>query len=174
MFDDQKFVEVYRAEDAMTEMALGKDQMVAMAMLLGGDYTEGVKGVGIVNAMEILEAFPMSAGVKNCLQEFRKWLDGFDPSDAKGSLPGTVAEGLTALQRFHFAHRSARLRWVCPPHFPAENVLNAYLNPVVDTSNERFSWGTPDADELAKFCSRNMGWEVSETMRMLDPVMKKN
>ena len=42
--------------------------MVALAMLLGGDYTDGVKGVGIVNGMEILQAFSVddsAEGIKN-------------------------------------------------------------------------------------------------------------
>lgn len=30
---------------------------VLFAMFLGSDYTEGVKGIGIVNAMEILRVF---------------------------------------------------------------------------------------------------------------------
>ena len=47
IFDDKKYVEVYNAKDAGEEMNLSHDSMVALAMLLGGDYTEGVKGVGI-------------------------------------------------------------------------------------------------------------------------------
>ena len=40
MFDDRKLVEVYRAEEAMQKMSLGREQMATMAMLLGGaeDY----------------------------------------------------------------------------------------------------------------------------------------
>merc|ERR1711933_259257 len=49
IFEDKKYVEVYHAKDASEEMNLTRDSMVALAMLLGGDYTEGVKGVGIVN-----------------------------------------------------------------------------------------------------------------------------
>jgi DNA excision repair protein ERCC-5 len=31
--------------------------MIIFALLLGSDYTEGIKGIGIVNAMEILKVF---------------------------------------------------------------------------------------------------------------------
>ena len=41
-----------------------------MGLLLGCDYFEGVRGVGIVNAIEILRAFPSVA----CLREFRNWV----------------------------------------------------------------------------------------------------
>ena len=45
-------------------MGLEREDLVALAYFLGSDYCEGVHGVGIVNALEILQAFPMkqSAG----------------------------------------------------------------------------------------------------------------
>ena len=57
-------------------MNLTHDALVALAMLLGGDYTEGVKGVGIVNGMEILDAFDVADGLQAGLVRFRDWLDG--------------------------------------------------------------------------------------------------
>lgn len=44
--------------------------MIAYAFLLGSDYAEGVKGVGIVNATEIVEAFVKSDSVdKGSIQD---------------------------------------------------------------------------------------------------------
>jgi len=172
IFDDQKFVEVYKAEDAWRELGLGRNQMVALAMLLGGDYTDGVKGVGIVNAMEILQVFDTSLNVKSGLENFRKWLDDFDLSDATG-LPFTEAEAPLGIESFHKTHKSFRSRWVCPKNFPANDVLNAYLNPVVDKSSDPFSWGSPDVERLMSFCSLNMGWEASDTRRMLEPIVER-
>ena len=58
--------------------------MVALGMLLGCDYTTGVKGVGIVNAMEILDAFPATGdksedGLLAGLRAFRDWHAQYDP-----------------------------------------------------------------------------------------------
>jgi DNA excision repair protein ERCC-5 len=125
-----------------------------------------------VNAMEIIAAFPMSPYVKEGLQKFQTWLDGFDPSDISASNASNLEEP-SDLQNFHAGHKMARLRWMIPKNFPAENVLNAYLNPVVDNSSQSFSWGAPDVDKLVKFCTRNMGWEAAETRRMLDPITKR-
>lgn len=36
------------------DLGVSTDEVIALALLLGSDYTEGVKGVGIVNAMEVL------------------------------------------------------------------------------------------------------------------------
>lgn len=45
--------------------------MVQLCMLLGGDYNEGIKGVGVVSAMEILHAF----GAKNdALAKFHEFI----------------------------------------------------------------------------------------------------
>lgn len=122
-------------------MGLGHNSMVALAMLLGSDYTEGVKGVGIVNAMEILKAFDVSSDLREGLQRFGNWMDGFDPTSGvehhKPSREGPNASE----QIFHTQHRSARTRWETPSNFPSEAVMKAYLDPVVDRSEERFSWG---------------------------------
>lgn len=45
IFDDKKFVEVYLSKDA-EKLGIGLKEKIALAMLLGGDYTEGVRGVG--------------------------------------------------------------------------------------------------------------------------------
>jgi len=37
---------------------LSRDRLVLLAYLLGSDYTEGLEGVGVVAAMEILRDFP--------------------------------------------------------------------------------------------------------------------
>lgn len=81
IFSDKKFVEVYLTEDAKRELGLTRDDLIALAYFLGSDYTEGVHGVGIVNAMEIIHAFPMkveSGGPMAGLEKFRNWLKGYD------------------------------------------------------------------------------------------------
>jgi DNA excision repair protein ERCC-5 len=172
IFDDQKYVEVYLAKDAERELALGRNEMVALAMLLGCDYSEGVKGVGIVNGMEVLQAFDVSEGVKEGLTKFRKWLDGFDPDDARKKKVESDDE-LSAERKFSVKHKSARTQWNAPANFPADNVINAYLKPVVDSSSDHFSWGVPDLGKLLVFCQRNMGWEQSDTRKLLEPVLQR-
>ena len=166
IFDDKKYVEVYLSSDSET-IGLGLNEKIALAMLLGGDYTEGVKGVGIVNGMEILKAFPVSeVGVHEGLSAFRKWLDGFDLLDDENEQNSHVLE-------FRRKHKTARSRWVVPKDFPSPNVLQAYSKPVVDSSKENFSWGMPDIDSMRNFCFNKMGWETSETDRAIVPVMNE-
>jgi len=139
-------------------------------MLLGGDYTDGVKGVGIVNGMEILQAFTIhdsEEGIRVGLQKFREWLDSFgDPA---------LADDDDASHReylFHKKHKSARTRWVAPADFPSLGILNAYLKPVVDKSQAKFTWATPDLQGLQSYCAETIGWEMAETERVVNPVVK--
>ncbi|CAM9977363.1 unnamed protein product, partial [Choristocarpus tenellus] len=53
IFNERKFVEAYLLADAERDLGVGTDEIIALALLLGSDYTEGVKGVGIVNSMEV-------------------------------------------------------------------------------------------------------------------------
>ena len=47
--------QAYFAEDIKRELGLHREELVALAFFLGCDYTEGVTGVGIVNALEIVQ-----------------------------------------------------------------------------------------------------------------------
>ncbi|XP_042502113.1 DNA repair protein UVH3 isoform X2 [Macadamia integrifolia] len=76
IFDDRKYVETYFMKDIESELGLSRDKLIRMALLLGSDYTEGISGIGIVNAIEVAHAFPEEDG----LQKFREWLESPDPS----------------------------------------------------------------------------------------------
>lgn len=175
IFESQKYAECYTATDAEREMNISRNSFVALAMLLGGDYTEGVKGVGIVNAMELLEAFDVKEDLMDGLQKFRVWLDGFDPVDGIKSTSDDIIESKekTNIQRFHSKHRSARNRWIPPPNFPSDIVMKAYVDPVVDKSTERFTWGKPDIENLVLFCNRYIGWKSDDTRNLLNPIIEQ-
>jgi DNA excision repair protein ERCC-5 len=164
IFEDKKYVELYLSSDAEV-IGLGYNEKIALAMLLGGDYTEGVKGVGIVNGMEILQAFPVSEGILEGLQAFRTWLDGFDVDDS------TITDNSKVLE-FTKKHKSARSCWIVPNNFPSRKVLQAYSRPVVNSSRTVFSWGFPDLDAICKFLCQKIGWEVSQIDQILLPVIK--
>ncbi|GMI05835.1 hypothetical protein TrRE_jg7353 [Triparma retinervis] len=107
IFDERKFVEVYLASDADKEMGLKRQHFIALAMLLGGDYTPGVSGVGIVNGVEILSAFPVGEDPTKALNDFKEWMNGFDPLDlVKGNTK--ITDDMTERQIFHQKHKKMR------------------------------------------------------------------
>ena len=166
MFENLKSVEAYFAKDAEKEMKIKQDDFVTLAMLLGGDYSAGVKGVGIVNAMEILSAFP-GAGNRT-LEEFKTWLGGFDPMELVKK-DTKVTENMSAREIFHQQHKSLRHSWQAPAQFPARDALEAYRQPNVDSSEKRFTWGDIDVDGLKRFCSKF----VVDFDEMFDPFLKQ-
>lgn len=75
IFDDRKYVETYLMKDVEDELGLDQVKLIRMALLLGSDYTEGISGIGIVNAIEVINAFPEENG----LHKFREWIESPDP-----------------------------------------------------------------------------------------------
>ena len=171
LFQTNKNLEVYSSRDTEKEIGLTRNEMVALAMLLGGDYTSGVKGVGIVNGMEILQAFSVRESVQDGLTSFRKWLDGFDPLDIVDSSDDSPNESIYS--HFHKKHKLARTRWTAPTNFPDNAVLTAYLNPVVDKSTAQFSWGIPDLDNIRVFCKQKLGWLSEDTDKVVQPIIQR-
>ena len=56
-------------DDIEENLGLDQERLIMLSLFLGCDYTDGVKGVGIVNGMEIL------GGYKNfdALRRFKEW-----------------------------------------------------------------------------------------------------
>ncbi|XP_010555901.1 PREDICTED: DNA repair protein UVH3 isoform X2 [Tarenaya hassleriana] len=191
IFDDRKYVETYFMKDVEKELGMTREKLIRMALLLGSDYTEGVSGIGIVNAIEVLNAFPEEDG----LQKFREWVESPDPTilgktDAKagssikkrGSVPvddkGSVEGGSTEdtqeiKQIFMDKHRKVSKNWHIPSTFPSDAVISAYVDPQVDQSTDPFSWGKPDLSVLQKLCWEKFGWNSNKTDDLLLPVLKE-
>ncbi|KAH0470975.1 hypothetical protein IEQ34_000698 [Dendrobium chrysotoxum] len=74
IFDHRKYVETYFMKDIEKELGLSRDKLIRIALLLGSDYTEGVSGIGIVNAIEVINGFPEEDG----LLKFKEWVESPD------------------------------------------------------------------------------------------------
>ncbi len=53
IFADRLYVEEYKASDFYREVGLDRQKLIYLALLLGSDYTEGISGIGIVNAVSL-------------------------------------------------------------------------------------------------------------------------
>ena len=173
-FDDKKMVHMYKAEDIEQDLGLSRDDLVRSALLLGSDYTFGIPGIGVVNTVEILHAFPGDEG----LQRFRQWLDGTYRTVeieelARSKHSQEKINSLDAEAQFMLSHRGARKRWNVPDSFPNRMVLEAYRRPRVDSNPTEFSWFTPDLEVLRDFCMTTLEWTKEYTDRQLLPVMKE-
>ena len=165
-FEAAKYTEVYSAERLRKTLGLDTNGFITMAELLGSDYALGIKGVGIVNAQEIIACFgPQQKG----LQAFKEWLESTDV-DPRRLTPKEV-QALPPDEQFKYTHRHAKTRWHAPDSFPSRTVREAYLRPVVDRSTEPFTWDTPNMAGLRVFVARKLGWPPEKLDQEMQPVL---
>lgn len=146
---------------------LDRKKLIQLAMLVGSDYTVGINGIGAVTALEILAAFPQTEEVVNetdqyqslvsSLRKFREWFNGGKPQGPCGKT--VLKSKLKNIELFE--------------GFPNLNVAKAYLEPIVDTNAEKFSWGMPDTESLIEYAKAKLGWTRTKTDEILLPVMKR-
>lgn len=163
MFSQNKTVERYQVGEIQRELGIDRDKLIEMALLLGSDYTEGIHGIGIVNAIEIVNAFEN-------LVEFREWIYS---DQVAAPVADNDDERIVRLRKFQHAHRNIRRNWQVPREFPSDQVRQTYLEPLVDHSEETFSWSMPDLPNLKKFCSEYMQWDSSKTEGLLTPILNQ-
>lgn len=177
LFAEKQYVEEYVSDDVQRELGLTRPDLVSLAQLLGCDYAPGVAGVGIVNGVEILNAFKQAGGMAG----FRAWLDAPDErlvemvrrsgrgKEASTPPPPTDPPVLLDFKR---RHRAGRTTWRVPPDFPCDAVAYAYLHPRVDASTTRFVQVPPAADELRTWCEHAFEWSAERAMALLEPALK--
>lgn len=102
-----------------------------MAYFLGCDYTIGVKGIGIVNAMEIVNAFESI----QALERFYDWAQKPDVLlEDKWKFYRNIP--LKELQFKNF-HKNFKKNWEFPMDFPNIDVYESYMKPKVDENLEK-------------------------------------
>eukprot|EP00736_Rhodelphis_marinus_P012071 Rmarinus@m.1540 len=165
IFDEKKYVEVYKMRDLERELGVDREKLIHLAMLLGSDYTEGVRGVGIVNATEIVRAFPD----RDRLKQFKEWVETFGDFGEENPEPNDPE---AAIKRFKWTHRNMKRNWVIRPGFASDAIRKAYMEPLVDKSKETFQWGTPQLDALRELCRTKFLWSQTQADEYLLPVMQ--
>ena len=191
LFDAKSHVERYEVEAFTTELGLSRARLIQLALLLGSDYSTGVHGVGVVNAMEILAAFrPFEAvtgktipdvsddeyaAILRGLSAFRDWATDVSGLDLPGEAASAADDASWGALGEEFArkHRGGRRGWQFGDDFPSVQVVDAFRNPQCDVDLEGFEWGRPDVEALRIFCRTRFGWDAAALDAQLGPVLKK-
>lgn len=156
MFNQAKFVECYLSSDLEKE-GLARDKLIAIAHLLGSDYTEGLPGIGPVTAVEIVSEF-------GSLDNFREWWSAVQMNQ--------IPKSEDAKNAFRKKFRKNATKLFLPSTFPDKRVDIAYLEPDVDANSEAFQWGVPNLEALRGFLMSTIGWSQERTDEVLVPVIK--
>ena len=169
LFDQARDVELYLMDDVEAELKLGRNELIQLACLLGSDYTDGVRGVGVVNGVEVVRAFtPANGGLRAFARWVRAWRGGDEAAAAAAD-----GDDTEELRRFKSSHKTARRNWELADGFPSDAVVEAYTRPVVDASDERCEWARPNLHALRSFCREKFGWDEAKADESLLPVMQR-
>jgi DNA excision repair protein ERCC-5 len=186
IFEDTKYVEEYQMDKIERNMGLTRDKLICLSLLLGSDYSDGIYGVGIVNATEIVEAFcrePEPSSLKDSpdrepfrgLESFRQWLAVVHIDDGDSSAVEDEDPQRAAFKRLHI--RMKRNWHLLDKSFPNRHVIEAFLRPQVDPSwlqrsRELFPNRGPDLKGLQTFCRDLFGWDTAKLRDVVYPVVQ--
>ncbi|XP_034827576.1 DNA excision repair protein ERCC-5 homolog [Maniola hyperantus] len=167
-FNQKKHVLQFLSERIEKSFNLSREQLVLLALLVGSDYTTGVSGVGPVTALEILASFPFnkkklsSEQSKQALYqelvtgllEFKKWVKAGKRTDNVSLKKKLKNVSLT-------------------DDFPSVRVVQAYMEPNIERSEEKFSWGELDITILRDYTKAKFGWSQNKLDEIIKPVLKR-
>ncbi|CAH2104274.1 unnamed protein product [Euphydryas editha] len=168
-FNQKKHVLQYLSERIEKSFNLTREQLILLALLVGSDYTTGVAGVGPVTALEILASFPFNKKrlLNECpnkqalyqeivtgLQEFKKWVKAGKRTDNVNLKKKLKNVTLT-------------------DDFPSVRVVQAYMEPNVERSEDKFTWGEIDITILRDYTKAKFGWSQSKLDEIIKPVLKR-
>ncbi|KJE90924.1 hypothetical protein CAOG_009506 [Capsaspora owczarzaki ATCC 30864] len=160
-FNPNKYAEFYASSAIESYLALDREKLIDLALLLGSDYTSGVERIGPVLAMEILGDFPS-------LQEFATFLHQY-----KFATSDLDLDAVSPLRRK--LGKMCRKSPISPPdNFPDVRVRDAYRMPTVEVNpNDKFTWRVPELSVLREFTSRKLGWSQAQCDEFLVPAIRR-
>ncbi len=101
------------AENIEKDLGLDRYKLILMALFLGSDYTLGIKGVGIVNSLEIVTAF----NNMDALTRFKIWASKAD------ILLEDISVHYTNIsikeKNYKEYHKNYKKNWEIPQDFPS-------------------------------------------------------
>ncbi|XP_045486342.1 DNA excision repair protein ERCC-5 homolog isoform X2 [Pieris rapae] len=166
-FNQKKHVLQFLSERIERSFNLSREQLILLALLVGSDYTTGVNGIGPVTAMEILASFPFNKKklselsnqaqyqqILTGLQEFKQWVRAGKRTDNIKLKKKLKNVSLT-------------------DEFPSIRVVQAYLEPYVEKSKEKFTWGNIDITILRDYTKDKFGWSQNKLDEIIKPVLKR-
>ncbi|BAM42014.1 uncharacterized protein TOT_040000390 [Theileria orientalis strain Shintoku] len=155
-YNDNVF-ELYTAERIRKELGIGRKQLALIAVICGCDYTNGVRGIGVVNALEVIKAYPKFED----LHEFKHWAT----SDC--SVESATSDECQLRSEYKKAHINYRVHWTFSSDFPNREAYDLFLRPTT-TDEYHLSWKKPDFKPLLEFMLKRSSLPQEQVKQCLD------
>lgn len=190
MFNQKRRLQMYSMESIRNQLGLSRWEAIQIALLSGGDYTNGLEGVGVVAALELISEFattsrqvdaePSQQAFEN-LKRISAWLNRHDNWEDLPSSSGYSSEQDVKKTKFVENTRRLKLRRLIEKNnvtetletFPSHDVFNAYAKPLVDSSTEKPRWRNIDMDELESFVWQKLGWDKKQLEKQTNHSLQK-
>ncbi|KAF8298663.1 putative DNA repair protein RAD2 [Trypanosoma cruzi] len=144
-FSKNRYVVVYRQSD-LAMCGVDKDVLVALALLLGCDYAEGVDGVSLLEALRIITAFwhqESVQGPSHVLDMLTRWRDAVAQRRFVWEEEGVLLQSYLNWRRWSTLRVAA--------DFPQVPVVDAFFNATVDADMRPFAVASPEWNRLRTF-----------------------
>ncbi|EKF31745.1 DNA repair protein RAD2, putative [Trypanosoma cruzi marinkellei] len=144
-FSKNRYVVVYRQSD-LAMCGVDKDVLVALALLLGCDYAEGVDGVSLLEALRIIAAFwhqESVQGPSHVLDMLTRWRDAVVQRRFVWEEEGVLLQSYLNWRKWSTLRVAA--------DFPQVPVVDAFFNATVDADMRAFAVASPDWNRLRTF-----------------------
>ncbi|KNA01294.1 hypothetical protein PVNG_04495 [Plasmodium vivax North Korean] len=164
-FNRKKTVEVYERKLIEDKLGLYQDELINLSLLCGCDYTIGVHGVGIVNALEIIKAFPTFEDLKK--------LKEIVSNPFRDLSQGDKYFHNEEVKRFLQTHKNYKLNWIFPNNFPDREVYRCFKYPKVCTDIQKFQWHLPNLSHITKFLNKATNIAEEKISNVLNPILQK-
>ncbi|KAH8585203.1 endonuclease [Cryptosporidium sp. chipmunk genotype I] len=156
-------IEMYDLNHVKKYLGIEKqEQFYILAILLGCDYTVGVNGIGPVNAVEVLKAYPELED----MILFQNWsMNKFQDKSTD------LAHDTFERAEFKRNHSNYRHSWIFPPDFPCFDAINAMKNPNI-ISNVKPIFGKIDKNSTIELITSHTNLTHEKVSLIIDPIIK--
>ncbi|VDN40410.1 unnamed protein product [Gongylonema pulchrum] len=146
MFNQKRQLQMYSSRAIQDQLGLSRWESIQIALLSGGDYTDGLQGIGVVSALELIAEFatarqidvePEEEAFEN-LKRISLWMNRSDetatvsddvPSSSSACNEGTQS-GRAVAQKSRENSRRLKLRRLIERNNDAETLesVNIFFN----------------------------------------------
>ncbi|CRG95414.1 DNA repair protein RAD2, putative [Plasmodium gallinaceum] len=161
-FNKKKTVEVYEKKIIEDKLGLYQEELINISLLCGCDYTTGVHGIGIVNALEIIKAFPTFEDLKKLKDIVSNPFREINEDEYSEEI-----------KTFLNTHKNYKLNWIFPNNFPDREVYKCFKYPKVCTDIKKFQWNFPNINNICIFLNKTTNIPKEKIFNVLNPILQK-
>ncbi|XP_015113351.1 flap endonuclease GEN [Diachasma alloeum] len=142
--------EEYSIEKIESMYKLGRNKLIALALLCGCDYTPGVNQIGQKTALKFFSHFEDS----EILRRMKSWRYDKSPAPTK-------------------EERVVKSKCVLLEDFPNQEVIDEFLIRKGSIPTRIDNWKRPNGAALVEFLAANLFWEVDFTVKHVLPLVTR-